>query len=269
MTDPTAAAGVADDQRTTTWWTCLRAVATANVALWWIAWTTVDPGNLYQTRQIALAAVFTLVCAYRSWLPRIDLERFCLVDSPASSIFLGRSAATVAEVSFAAQTALWLHRVGELAGLPAASGYAYFIVPLLALAQVFCWTGVTTLNHVAHAIEESLWAGTMAGVMVCLAAALPRLEGLPFVFVATGVVCLAGYVLFMALVDVPMYVRRWRQGRAAGARRLSLREGLVDAATRRVVTRSWAVWKPEVAWLTGYFTFAVWVSLALVHFPGR
>jgi len=61
--------------------------------------------------------------------------------------------------------------------------------------------------------------------------------------------------------------RRWRKGRAAGEVHLSLREGLTDVLRRRVVTREWAIWRPEVAWLTGYFSFAVWVSLALVHFP--
>lgn len=88
-------------------------------------------------------------------------------------------------------------------------------------------------------------------------------------FVVTGVVATAGYVLFMVVVDVPMYVRRWRQGRAAKEIHLSIRAGLADAMTRRVVTRAWAIWKPEIAWLTGYFSFAVWASLALVHFPGR
>ena len=26
-------------------------------------------------------------------------------------------------------------------------------------------------------------------------------------------------------------------------------------------------WKPEVAWLTGYFTVAVWISLIMVYLP--
>jgi hypothetical protein len=40
-----------------------------------------------------------------------------------------------------------------------------------------------------------------------------------------------------------------------------------DALYRREVTRDWKIWKPEVAWLTGYFTLAVWLSLGMVHLP--
>ena len=36
---------------------------------------------------------------------------------------------------------------------------------------------------------------------------------------------------------------------------------------RRVVTQDWAIWKPEVAWLTGYFSVAVWVSMGLMVLP--
>jgi hypothetical protein len=39
-----------------------------------------------------------------------------------------------------------------------------------------------------------------------------------------------------------------------------------DAIERRIAVRDWNKWQPEVAWLTGYFSFAVWLSLALVHF---
>jgi len=247
----------------------LSGIAVLNVVLWALTYASVASDGPYQVWQVRLSGVFTIVCAYRSWLPRIDLERYCLVDSPASSVFLGRSAATLAEVSFAAQMALWLHRVGQLAGLPLVCHFSYALVPLLALAQVFCWASVLTLNHLGHAIEESIWAGTMAGVVICLAAAYPHVTGTARLFVATGVLCSAGYVLFMVLVDVPMYVRRWWQGRARGEAYLSLREGLADAMIRRVVTRAWVIWSPEVAWLTGYFSFAVWVSLAFVHFPGR
>jgi hypothetical protein len=258
-----------EDARTTAWWRCLIGIAVLNIVLWVLTYVSVKPDGPYQVWQVRLSGVFAIVCAYRSWLPRIDLERYCLVDSPASSIFLGRSAATLAEVGFAAQMALWLQRVGQLAGLPLVCHFSYAVVPLLALAQVFCWASVITLNHLGHAIEESIWAGTMAGVVICLATAYPSVTGVPRLFVAAGVLCTAGYVLFMVVIDVPMYVRRWRRGRARGEAYLSFRAGLADALMRRVVTQAWAIWRPEVAWLTGYFSFAVWVSLAFVHLPGR
>lgn len=72
---------------------------------------------------------------------------------------------------------------------------------------------------------------------------------------------------FIAGVDVPMYLRRWRAGRAAGERYPGFSAGLRDAITRRVPTRSWAVWRSEVAWLSGYFSFGVWLSQALIWLP--
>jgi len=37
-----------------------------------------------------------------------------------------------------------------------------------------------------------------------------------------------------------------------------------SAVLKRV---AWAISRPEVAWLTCYFSFSVWVSLAFVHVP--
>jgi hypothetical protein len=143
---------------------------------------------------------------------------------------------------------------------------AYFIVPPLALAQCFCWYSVITLNHLGHAIEESLWTLTMAVVGVCMVAAAGHVEGAVFWCVSGGAALCAGFVVFMVTVDVPMYVRRWRRGRAERQPYLSLRDGLRDSLHRRVATREWATWRPEVAWLTGYFSVAVWLSVSLVHF---
>ena len=71
----------------------------------------------------------------------------------------------------------------------------------------------------------------------------------------------------MIIVDVPMYVHRWREGKAKNEKKMWVSEGFMDALNRRVVTRDWAVWKPEVAWLTGYFSGAVWISIAMAHLP--
>jgi hypothetical protein len=72
-----------------------------------------DPSGGYVTHQRWLSGVFAAACAFRAALPRVDLEWQCLWDSPLSSIFVGRSVATVAELCFAAQCSR---------GGPAASG---------------------------------------------------------------------------------------------------------------------------------------------------
>ena len=64
-------------------------------------------------------------------------------------------------------------------------------------------------------------------------------------------------------VDVPMYLSRWRAGLVEGGEQLGFLEGLHDARTRWIVTHDFAQWKDEIAWMSLYFTAAVWASLAL------
>lgn len=262
---PEGSRGLTDRRKVATWWACLRATAVLNILLWVITCLPLAGNNTLLTWQVALSGVYVGVCAFRSWLPRVDLERYCLVDSPLSSMFVGRSAATVAEVCFAVQVALGLHQVGVIAGVPWIAMASYAVVPPLVVAQVFCWHSVLTLNHLGHAIEASLWTATLAMVGVCSAVAATTLEGTLFWFVAGGATFVVGFVVFMTVVDIPMYVQRWRQARRERPRYLSLREGLQDAWSRRITTRDWLVWRPEAAWLTAYFSVAVWVSLSFVH----
>jgi hypothetical protein len=76
-----------------------------------------------------------------------------------------------------------------------------------------------------------------------------------------------GHVLFEALVDVPMYVTRYLEDRAAARTYHGLWDGLRDLATRWVVTGSWADWHDELAWMGLYFSVAVWGSLAMIGLP--
>ena len=64
-------------------------------------------------------------------------------------------------------------------------------------------------------------------------------------------------------VDVPMYLNRWRADVTGGSKRLRPLEGLRDVSTRWVVTHDIAEWKGEIAWMSLYFSAAVWASLAL------
>jgi hypothetical protein len=260
---------VSDSKKVWTWWTCLRAIAVFNVWVWAVTCLPFVGAAGDARWQVALSGIFVAVCAFRSWLPRIDLERYCLVDSPLSSMFLGRSAATVAEICFAAQVALCLRHLGVVAGVPWIVTASHFVVPPLVLAQCFCWYSVLTLNHLGHAIEESLWTATMALVGVCVIVAARHVDGHLFWFASGGAVLALGFVAFMTLVDVPMYIARWREGRREQRASLSVRAGVRDALSRRVATKDWSVWRPEIAWLTGYFSVAVWLSVSLVHFSLR
>ena len=67
-------------------------------------------------------------------------------------------------------------------------------------------------------------------------------------------------------IDVPMYLSRWRAEVADGSKLLRPLEGLRDVSTRWVVTHDLAEWKDEIAWMSLYFSAAVWASLALCVF---
>jgi hypothetical protein len=77
------------------------------------------------------------------------------------------------------------------------------------------------------------------------------------------VIGIAGYLAFLMTVDVPMYLSRWRAVVADGSRLLRPLEGLRDVSTRWVVSHDLAEWKDEIAWMSLYFSAAVWASLAL------
>ena len=235
----------------------------------------------YIMEQLSLSLVYTVVCAYRSWWPRIDLERYVLVDSVLSSIFLGRLSATVAEVSFARQVSLLVSALGVFVRQHSEVGAAAetvaglcdvlstVLVPVLAVAQCCCWYSVVTLSHLGHAVEESLWLISFFGVGAVTAGAwsvLGSMHETPVRWMCLGVACsCAVYVLFMGIVDVPMYVSRWR-AQASDAKQGIVR-GVADSFTRRVHTQAYAVWKPEFAWLALYFSVAVWGSIAMAHAP--
>ena len=245
----------------------MKLLAGFNVVLWLVVAFNVEVKGPYIQWHLLFSGIFTAVCAFRSVLPRIDLERYCLVDSMASSMVAGRTSATFAEISFACQIALILHEAGGMANLPWVQALFITIVVALTLAQVFCWSSVISLNHLGHTIEESLWGITFVPVGIALAFCGLNLEGLWRTVCFAGAVFCVGYVAFMAFVDVPMYYRRWREGLARNEKRLGFKEGFADALNRRVVTQDWAIWKPEVAWLTGYFSMAVWVSISLMALP--
>ena len=250
------------DPRVTAWIGSLAALAALNTGLWiWLAHS-VQWRSPYTEAQLLLSGVYVGVCGFRSLFPRVDLERVCMWDTWLSAILLGRTAATVAEVCFALQCGLFVQRLAHITGAPLMDVGPRIFVSLVVVAEVVCWYAVLSLNHIGHAIEESLWAVLMLLLSVALGTAALATHG------ALRVTLTAGFFIYAVgagatlVFDVRMYVRRWREHADGG--RLPLLTGLRDVRYRRHPTRAWATWREEVPWMTLYFTVGVWTSLAMV-----
>jgi hypothetical protein len=243
------------------WWRALCAVAALNVCLWLAVWLFGPVSGVHGALQLALSGVYVLVCAYRSVLPRVDLERLVVVDTHLSSIFLGRAAATLAEICFAIQLGLLVHQLGVQR--------AAWAVPIfMVVAQGFCWHSVLTLNHFTQAVESMLWAAGFSWMAALLAIIALDSSGWVSSLAVFGIVCSIAFVAYVLSVDAPMYWHRYRQGRARGQAYMRLDQGARDAFHRRVCSGSWAAWKADALWLTLYFSFGVWVSIAMACVPG-
>src|SRR3979411_2714392 len=224
-----------------------------------------NPGNTSAIEvMLLLCAAYVFGCAFRSFLPRADVQRICLFDTWLSSVVVGRSVATVAEICFAAQWAMILHQLGTMTGADTTLNAAWVIVPLILIAECFSWHAVLTTNYLGNAIENSIWAVAFFIVGIGLCRLLPEFDGPVRVVLAIAITGIVGYLAFLMTIDVPMYLSRWRTEVVAGGGKL-LRplEGLRDVSTRWGVTHALAEWKDEIAWMSLYFSAAVWASLAL------
>jgi hypothetical protein len=255
------------------WWGVLTLVSGVNIAVWFLLYRqlheqpTGSLGGASGTElMLVLCAAYVFGCAFRSFLPRADVQRICLFDTWLSNVALGRSVATVAEICFAAQWAIVLHQLGTMTGSDTNLNAAWAIVPLILIAECFSWYAVLTTSYWGNAVENSIWAVAFFVVGIGLCRLLPEFAGPVRVALAIGIVGIAGYLAFVITIDVPMYLRRWRAEIADGSKLLKPLDGLRDVSTRRIVTHDLAAWKDEIAWMSLYFSAAVWASLALCAF---
>lgn len=252
------------------WWLALCAAVIVNVLAW--AWSARRlarsaeqmPAEMLALRRrlLWLSAGYVLGCAFRSIFPMVDAPRICLHDTWISRIVVGRTVATAAELCFAFQWALLLREAG--AGARTATFVASLIVPIIAVAEIFSWSAVLTSNYLLHAVENSLWALAAALALAGFLSVRARAEAGAARFLEAASVSAAVYLVFMMMVDVPMYLSRWR---AAGGVTVPPVRGLRTLLERCIVEHDWGIWRGDVLWLTLYFTVAVWISVALAHAP--
>ena len=257
------------------WWSFLCAVSAINIVAWLLSAAALKrrqtflPSGAYAVRrmQLVLSAGYVRGCAFRSVLPVFDVPRLCLVDSWLSSVVVGRSVATIAELCFVAQWALILRETSQATGSRVGRTTAALMVPLIAIAETCSWYAVLTTSNIGHVLEETLWGVSAALLVLSLVEIWPRcavrLRPLLALWGAAGL----AYVFFMFLVDVPMYWGRWLADEASGRHYMSLAQGLLDVSSHWVVSHRLQDWQSEMVWMSLYFSVAVWLSIALIHAP--
>src|SRR5580704_18495513 len=250
------------------WWSLLTLVSGLNIAVWFVLYRQLQEqptGSLGTTSgtqlMLVLCAAYVFGCAFRSFLPRADVQRICLFDTWLSSVLVGRTVATVAELCFAAQWVLVLQQLGETTGAVTALNAARVVMPLILIAECVSWYAVLTKNNMLHGVENSLWAIAFSAVAIGFCRLLVEFDGLARGILIVAIIGIAGYLAFLITVDVPMYFARWRAKVSDGSQRLRPLEGLREVSARWVVTHDLAAWREEILWMSLYFSAGVWASL--------
>src|SRR5271170_5154853 len=157
------------------WWCCLAVISALNIVLWLELQTHVSKtairtssGILAIEPLMLLAAAYVFGCAFRSILPRADVQRICLFDTWLSSVMVGRSVATVAELCFAAQWAIVLRELGRITHSDTTKNIANVIVPLIVLAEACSWYAVISTNFFGNVLENSIWTVAFSLIGVAL-----------------------------------------------------------------------------------------------------
>jgi hypothetical protein len=244
------------------WWGALAAVGVSNIAGWAYCARPSRAKAQASRLQLALSLAYVLGCAFRALLPRVDARRFVMWDHWLSSAAVGRSVATIAELAFTLQWVLLLDRAASTANERRA---AWMLVPIIGVAELCSWYATLTTNHLGGVIEESLWAVAAAFTCVSLARIGMRERGSQRRWLFASATLAAGFCAFLVLIDVPMYWARWQDAVAAQQPPVPLALGWQDALHRRLLTRRWEDWAPEIPWMSMYFSLGVWTSIALTR----
>jgi hypothetical protein len=254
------------------WWVFLASVSACNILAWiftfkYLLGSRGTKANAYTKALVWLSAAYVFGCAFRSFLPRADVQRIVLFDTWFSSVLVGRSVATIAELCFVAQWAIVLNRLSSQSNCKTSEKISFAIVPLIAIAECFSWYAVISTHYLGNTVEESIWGISYALIMICQILLWRKFKGALKYILGISAFGSLFYVIFMFTVDVPMYFGRWQADRLAGKKLLGLFAGLHDLNSRWQVTYDIAAWHTEIPWMSLYFSIAVWTSLALCYAP--
>ena len=198
-----------------------------------------------------LMYTYVLVNTLRSIHPKRDVENICLNKSKFSSVLIGRSIATVAEISFIVLLTIYYNKIAN----NKYSAYTKLIIAIIIISEIFSWLGCTTKNQIYNTLEESGWALSFIifSVIVYQINSEKPSDNLRF-----QLFCYVLFVVYLLAVDIPMYYKRWENSKK---KYLSISQGIDDIKNPKLITNDYNIWKQEMIWQTGYFFFASWYSI--------
>jgi hypothetical protein len=262
------------DWRVILWWIVLSAISVGNIFAWIFSYgifrqkAHADPRfSTLRKWYPLLTGIYVAVCAFRSFLPRVDVQAYVLVNSWLSSIFVGRSVATLAELCFMGLLCIYLREVAKATGCRTGVIVSWIVVPLIAIAECFSWYSVITTSYLGNSVEESTWAFCEFLLLISLILIWPKAEHGKRRFLAPLLLVVGIYVVYMVTLDVPLYVSNYLADQAAAKVYLNFFQGIASALHKWIVTYSYADWSSQMLGVLLYFSITVWVSIALLYAP--
>ena len=278
--------------KTIIWWLALSIISILNIIFICTYIASLKNINKTQIYLFTFSFIYTIVCAIRAIWPRKDVEQICLFDFKISSIMIGRSLATIAEISYILLILLVFNIITKNISIITKKKKRYLLILinivllLIIIAQIFCWLGLITKYYIWNALEESLWT-VSALILIVVSCILYKSLNLRktkktkkinslLAFLKVFIIISIIYVIFMCVVDIPMYYNRWKK---SYNRNISLNDFVNDFKKYnkrltlnnfynlhkcKTINRDIDVWKYEIPWLTGYFTFGVWTTYAII-----
>ena len=270
-----------DNNLSILWWESLSVFSLINIAF--------ISSYIYNSRELvkeekkllSYSFIYTVVCAVRSFWPRKDVEQICFIDSRMSTPFVGRSLATIAEIFYVFLIINVYNNIINYVSnftkkdLNILKIMINNIYPLVLTAELFSWLGCISKYYLWNAIEESLWMISSALLVItsCLLYYIITCyynnKKIIYIKKLLKFIIIFGipFVLFMIMVDVPMYINRWNKN-INGSYIEDFKEkynkltyqSLVEFDTCKKISKDYSIWRPEMPWLTGYFTMGVWSS---------
>ena len=255
------------------------------VILWWIFITIISIFNisfiskyllkynlnLDQRNVTILAFIYTVVCGLRSFYPKNDVKQNCLFKSFLSIPIFGRSIATIAEISFINLVVLIFKKIVDDYNFKELILFKKILpnlIPVIVLAQIFCWSGCLTKNYLYNTAEETLWLVTFSIILLLMISLKTKVpfnnskDEMIHKLLFLGIPIVTFYLIFLISNDIPMYFRNWKENKK-NIRNSNFIENIKNFSKCSTISWSYKTWEKEIPWQTGYFTSGVWCAIGL------